>query len=160
MVTGESDSDAPSNMEKALVSEVTQWIQERTVLVQGREVAAAVVSDHDKRIGEIDKRIAAAAVLSHVVDEMKQELEAESGKVPLTKAIVDVLTTVFPGRPVDRNLLKKSVTRVGYPVDRLNTNPNYLYIAIRRLLDRDLIKEEPEGHFVLKQSEKPGGVFS
>jgi len=59
------------------------------------------------------------------------------------------------GRPVPRDGIKANLPGIGgYPLARLNANPNYLYTAINRLVKRDEIEESPSGHFRMK---KPAG---
>lgn len=75
----------------------------------------------------------------------KEEREAPDD-VALTEAIVRVLTARGPARPVTRERLRAYLPNFGYSTTKIQANPNYLYIALKRLVDRGIIVEGPTGY--------------
>jgi hypothetical protein len=72
--------------------------------------------------------------------------------VPLTNAIKRVLMgrREPPGRLTTRERIKVGLPSAGYPLDKINANPNYLYTALKRLVDRGEIIEAPGGNYRIK----------
>jgi hypothetical protein len=80
----------------------------------------------------------------------EQEAEAAADDVALTDAIVRYLTKRGPARPpASRDRIRNNLPAVGYSNEKITANPNYLYTALKRLVDRKIIKEEPQGHFAM-----------
>lgn len=82
----------------------------------------------------------------------EQEFNSSGDNVTLTKAILKSLAQLPLGHAMNRQQIPQLVPRFGYPPQKLNANPNYLYIALKRLADRKLVEEVPGGSFKLTET--------
>jgi hypothetical protein len=76
----------------------------------------------------------------------EKEFDATPDNVTLTDAI---LKAIVRFQVANRNMLQQNVQQFGYPAQKLQSNPNYLYIALKRLKDRKFIEEAPPDQFRL-----------
>jgi len=137
---------------------IRQWMDEYVSLNAERVSLIAQVEELQKTIGELlpiiqnlNSKIRAAVPFSPKVAEWLEEQEANSAdNIALTDAILKALFRVTnPTVALQRATLQSTVTQLGYPAHKLQANPNYIYIALKRLIDRKLIMEEPAHHFRL-----------
>ena len=137
---------------------IRQWMDEYVSRNAERIRLIAQVEELQKKISELlpviqqlDNKIRAAVPFSPKVLEWIEEQEANSAdNIALTDAILKSLHRVTnPTSSLQRATLLNIVTQVGYPAHKLQANPNYIYIALKRLIDRKLIIEEPAHHFRL-----------
>lgn len=82
----------------------------------------------------------------------EQQFNSSGDNATLTKAILKTLTLVPIGHAMNRQQIPQHVARFGYPPQKLQANPNYLYIALKRLVDRKYLEEVPGGSFRLTQT--------
>lgn len=75
----------------------------------------------------------------------EQEFNSSGDNVTLTKAILKSVAQIPGGHPMNCQTITAQVPRFGYPPQKLNSNPNYLYIALKRLTDRKLLEEIQPG---------------
>jgi hypothetical protein len=104
------------------------------------------------KIQEIGNKLRSATAFSPPLAEWMIEQEVESAEnIPLTTAILKALLRLHQNQAMNRNNLQVLVPQLGYPAQKLQANPNYIYIAIKRLLERKppLIREHPPGHYML-----------
>jgi len=137
---------------------IRQWMDEYVSLNAERARLIAQVAELQKKIGELqpiiqnlNNKIRAAVPFSPKVAEWIEEQESNSpDNIALTDAILKSLLRVMnPTVALQRVTLQGTVTQLGYPEHKLQANPNYIYIALKRLIDRKLIMEEPAHHFRL-----------
>jgi seryl-tRNA synthetase len=137
---------------------IRQWMDEYVSLNAQRARLIAQVDELQNKINELhpiiqnlNTKIRAAVPFSSKVGEWIEEQEANSpDNIALTDAILKTLLRVTnPTVALQRSTLQTSVAQFGYPAHKLQANPNYLYIALKRLIDRKLIMEEPAHHFRL-----------
>lgn len=103
------------------------------------------------KIDEIDGRLRSAVAFVPALKEWLDAVDFEDD-VALTDAIVAVLKRKPTGRMVPRDEIRRQLPTVGYSSAKLAANPNYFYIALKRLVERGLIVEgAPTGRFALKQ---------
>jgi DNA-binding PadR family transcriptional regulator len=50
---------------------------------------------------------------------------------------------------MSKSIIMQTVHQYGYPQQKLQANPNYINIALKRLIDRRLIYEGPSGHYAI-----------
>jgi hypothetical protein len=73
-----------------------------------------------------------------------------SDDVALTDAILSVLRHRFP-LSVSREEIRLELPAHGYPTEKIQNNPNYLYTALGRLVRSGKIVEAvPAGHYVVR----------
>jgi hypothetical protein len=103
------------------------------------------------KIQGLKQKIHSAIPFSPSLGEWMQEQEFDSSgdNTTLTKAILKTLAQVPVGHPMNRGNIPGMVPRFGYPQQKLSSNPNYLYIALKRLTDRKLLEEMPGGNYRL-----------
>lgn len=136
---------------------IRQWMAEYTTLLAERTSLSAQQIELQRKMNEVGSKIQvlgnklrAAAPFSPKILEWMQEQEFDQiENVALTDAILKALLRIPPGSAMNRNILQNTVPQLGYPAQKLQANPNYLYIALKRLADRNLITEAPPGHFSL-----------
>ena len=137
---------------------IREWMDGYVSLNAERVRLIAQVEELQRKISELvpviqnlNNKIRAAVPFSPKVAEWIEEQEANSAdNVALTDAILKSLIRVTnPTVAVQRATLQSTVTQLGYPAHKLQANPNYIYIALKRLIDRGLIMEEPAHHFRL-----------
>jgi hypothetical protein len=124
---------------------------ERARLIAQADELRKKISDLLPIIQNLDTKIRAAVPFSAKVADWIEDQEANSpDNIALTDAILKSLLTVMnPTTSLQRATLISTVTQLGYPEHKLQANPNYIYIALKRLIDRKLIMEEPAHHFRL-----------
>jgi hypothetical protein len=137
---------------------IRQWMDEYVSLNAERVRLIAQVDEFQKQIGELlpviqnlDNKIRAAVPFSPRVARWIEDQEDNSpDNIALTDAILKALLRVTnPTVALQRTTLQTTVTQLGYPAHKLQANPNYFYIALKRLIDRKLIMAEPAHHFRL-----------
>jgi hypothetical protein len=124
----------------------------RTDLTREQEALIKQINEANARLGVLLHKIKAAAPFSPKILEWLQEQEfvAQPDNVALTDAILKVFLRFATGIPIPRQNFVNVLPSVGYPAQKLNANPNYLYIALKRLRERELIEEVGgAGHFVI-----------
>ena len=140
---------------------IRQWMDEYVSLKGERIRLIAQVDEFQKKIDELlpliqnlDQKLRAAVPFSPKLAEWLEEQEDNSpDNIALTDAILKSLYRVTnPTVALQRATLQNTVTQLGYPAHKLQANPNYLYIALKRLMDRKLIMEEPAHHFRLTEA--------
>lgn len=82
----------------------------------------------------------------------EQQFNSSGDNATLTKAILKSLAQFPPGHAMNRQQIPQQVQRFGYPQQKLTANPNYLYIALKRLTDRKLLEEVLGGSFRLTET--------
>ncbi len=126
--------------------------QRNTLAQQVREVQAQQLQVNNK-IQEIGNKLRGASQFLPSLGEwiIEQDIESTAENISLTTAILKALARHAPHVAVNRNTLQTTVPQLGYPAQKLQANQNYMYIAIKRLLERKppLIKENPPGHYSL-----------
>ena len=140
------------------MAQAREWVTERDSLVQERESIVGKVAQLDSKIKELDDRFSAAAVLSPAVGEML--FDTAGG---------DTIARFYSGDH-EGNAGRQTPRRVGRgsksgsafrPWDMSQPdsakNPNYLYIALKRLADRNEI-EEVNGRFKAKRNSRGQGL--
>lgn len=150
-------TDQPNDDEVYLSAQlIRQWQAEYSQLLTERASLTDQQAEIQKRMNEVASKIQslgnklrAAAPFSPKILEWMQEQEFEPENVALTDAILKALLRTHPNQRINRNMLQQLVPQAGYPANKLQANPNYLYIALKRLADRNLIIEDPPGHFQL-----------
>ena len=135
------------------------------------------VGEIDTKLTELIQKIRAAVPFNPTLGEwvQEQEFEAQPDNVALTDAILkaflrfpqaavvhaaarhhrlppglrqQIVNQPPPAPPtINRQQIVQILPSVGYPAQKLNANPNYLYIALKRLLKRELIEEPSPGQF-------------
>jgi len=137
---------------------IRQWMDDYVLRNAERARLVAQVEELQNKISELhpiiqnlNSKIRAAVPFSPKVAEWIEEQEANSpDNIALTDAILKALLRVMnPTTSLQRATLQSTVTQLGYPEHKLQANPNYIYIALKRLIDRKLIMEEPAHHFRL-----------
>ena len=139
---------------------IRQWMDEYVSLKGERIRLIAQVDEFQKKIDDLlpliqnlDQKLRAAVPFSPKLAEwLEQQEDSSPDNIALTDAILKSLLRVTnPAVSLQRATLQNTVTQLGYPAHKLQANPNYLYIAIKRLMDRKLIMEEPAHHFRLTE---------
>jgi seryl-tRNA synthetase len=137
---------------------IRQWMDEYVSLDGERRRLTAQVSELQEKISELlpviqtlDDKIRAAAAFSPKLAQWIEEQEDNSpDNVALRDAILKSLLMVTNSTvALQKSTLQSAVSQLGYPAQKLQTNPDYLHMALRRLRDRKLIVEEPADHFRL-----------
>jgi hypothetical protein len=137
--------------------DIRQWKDEYAALIAERMALANEFTDLQKRQTDVGNRIAALGQrLRQAVPfspELAAWLEDQDFNLPenvaLTDAILKSLLRTHLNAPMQRQAIQQMVPQLGYPAQKLQSNPNYLYIALKRLSDRNLIVEAPPHHFRL-----------
>jgi hypothetical protein len=125
------------------------WQDERMTL------AAELVSIDERtrllraRIEEIDKMLQSAAIFVPALKEWLESISPEDAA--LTEAILKTLRARAVGTTLSRDGIKARLPQHGYPASKLEANPNYLYTAMKRLIDRGLIVERTPGGYMIKR---------
>jgi len=140
-------------------ADLEQWRAEWEKIDDDIAEAEKRVHDVHRRKQELSHLLQGAAVFSSELAtwwKAQQELQiqrqeqASGDDVALTDAIVRFLKLRTPQRPASRERIRNHLPSVGYPNAKIMANPNYLYTALKRLIDRKIIKEGPAGHYSLK----------
>jgi hypothetical protein len=153
----------PLEKDEVYLSErlIREWMEQYVTLNAERVSLIAQVSVLQTKIDELlpiiqnlNNQLRAAIPFSPKVAEWLEEQEDNSpDSAALTDAILKTLLRVTnPTVALQRTTLQSTVTLHGYPVHKLQANPNYLYIALKRLMGRGLIVEEPDHHFRLTEA--------
>jgi hypothetical protein len=155
--------DENSSSPKVLLSstDVANWQREWLTIDDRVQAAEQQIVALRAQKAEVTKKLEGAALfVPKVADWLKQQAEylrlKEEAKAPddvaLTDAIVRILRTrVSPARPVmSRDRIRTYLPAAGYPTAKIQANPNYLYIALKRLVDRNVIIESPPGHYKIR----------
>jgi hypothetical protein len=137
---------------------VRQWMADYTSLIAQRAALGQQITELQskqnqvvQKISEVTSKLYGAGQLLEPVRDwiIEQEFNAQPDNTTLPKAILTVLSRTPGGHPVPRQNIQSLIAGAGYPQQRLQQNPNYLYIALKRLLDRKLIQEGPAAHYQL-----------
>ncbi len=80
-----------------------------------------------------------------------QDFNLSPETTALTDAILKALMQIPPGHQIQPVQIQGLVPRFGYPQQKLQANPNYLYIALRRLVVRGFVEEPMKGTYRLTQ---------
>jgi len=150
----------PRKEDEVYLSEelIRRWMDEYVTLNTERIRLIAQIDELQEKkdellpaIQNLNNKIRAAIPFSPKVAEWLEDQEDSSPEnIALTDAILKALLRVTnPTVALHRATLQSTVTQLGYPAHKLQANPNYIYIAIKRLMDRKLITEEPAHHFRL-----------
>jgi seryl-tRNA synthetase len=150
----------PQKEDQVYLSEglIRQWMEEYVSLTAERTRLVAHLDELHKKLDELlptiqnlNNKIRAAVPFSPRLAEWIEEQEDNSpDNIALTDAILKTLLRVTnPTVALQRATIQSTVTQFGYPAHKLQANPNYIYIALKRLMDRKLIMEEPAHHFRL-----------
>jgi hypothetical protein len=141
-------------------AQVRGWQDEYSGLGNERADVGTQIQALNKRAGEINARqsellnkIRAAAAFSPKIAEwvQEQDFNAQPDNTTLTKAILKALLRI-PGQPVvPRQNIQATLPHVGYPQQRIATNPNYFYTALKRLVGRGHLFEPQPGFYQLTQ---------
>ena len=140
---------------------IRQWMEKYVSLNGERIRLIAKVDEFEKKISELlpviqelSNKLRAAVPFSPKLTEWLEEQDDNSPEnIALTDAILKSLFRVTNATvSLQRATLQNTVTQLGYPAHKLQANPNYLYIALKRLMDRKLIMEEPAHHFRLTEA--------
>jgi hypothetical protein len=135
---------------------IQQWMNEYSSLVSERTNLTTRQEELQKKlvmigndIQDVYHKLRAAIPFYPKIGEWLQEQEFASESTALTDAILKALAQLPPGHPVNRAVIQQSVPQFGYSSQKLQANQNYMYIALKRLMDRKLINEIAPSHFVL-----------
>ena len=135
---------------ESLLQQATAWktqrdflILEQTKSLEQQKVIAKRLAEMSSELQILDKNLVAAATLAPELEEQLQDV-----LVPEEPALTDAIVKVLQQKPegVDREYIRGRLPVVGYATAKLDKNPNYLYIALKRLINRRRI-EENEGKF-------------
>jgi len=156
-------SDENSSEFKVLLSsaDVANWQREWLTIDDRIRLAEKQITELRAAKSELLKKLEGAALFVPEVAtwlkeqtehlRLKEEKEAPDD-VALTDAIVRVLRTrTNPARPtMARDRIRAYLPAAGYPTAKIQANPNYLYVALKRLADRGIILESPAGHYKMR----------
>ena len=130
-------------------SDVELWKADRARIVGEITEATAKIEALRADLNTLDKKMKAAILFVPDLEEwLDEETERQMGQeaVALTDAIKKVLAINIL-RPVPRDEIKLQLSKVGYSTEKLRANPNYFYIALKRLVERNEITEAKPGFF-------------
>lgn len=92
-----------------------------------------------------------APALAEWLEEQNFNQSAETLALP--DAILKVMIRAFPMNPhVPLNMIQSQLPQFGYPPQKLHATPNYLGIALKRLVARSLLVEPVKGQYGLTQA--------
>lgn len=151
-------AEQPENEVYLSAQHIREWKGEYEALITERSTLNAQITELQGKQGEVSAKIASigqklqlAIPFSPGLSEwiQEQEFSATPDNVTLTNAILKAFLRVPGGHAMPRQNIAHYLPQVGYPAQKLQANPNYLYIALKRLVDRKLIEEAHSGHFRL-----------
>jgi hypothetical protein len=137
---------------------IREWKADYEASINEASVIAAQINELQAKHAQIASKIQGLKQKIHLAIPFspglgewiqEQEFNSSGDNVTLTKAILKSLAQIPPGHPMPRQNIPMLVPRFGYPQQKLNSNPNYLYIALKRLTDRKLLEEMPGGNYKL-----------
>jgi hypothetical protein len=135
---------------------IRRWQDEYVGLASERADVTTQVDQLNKRVTEINGKLTAlqnklksAVPFNPKLIEWLQEQEfmAQPENVALTDAILKVFLRFPAPQQIPRQNFNNILPAVGYSPQRLQANPTYLYIALKRLIVRELIEEPTPGQF-------------
>jgi hypothetical protein len=137
-----------------ITSEMIQcWKDERSRVIAELTEIQSKISLLKKSLTQVDALLRAASVFSPELQEWwDEEDEKAMGAegVALTAAIKKAIFA-HKGNPVARDGIRNMLPQYGYSLQKLQVNPNYLYTALKRLVARKEIVEDPAGQYRLQQ---------
>jgi hypothetical protein len=136
---------------------IKQWIEQYESLSGRKDEITKKIQELNGEAQQISNelvglqhKMATARPFSRRLQEWLQQQEDNNPEtIALTDAILKTLLKFPPGAMINREHIKSFVSQTGYPSAKLQANPNYFYIALKRLTDRGLIAEAPPGNFKL-----------
>lgn len=139
---------------------VRQWMTEYSEAIDARIGLQTQANEIQQKVNELTTKIQAlgtklksAMPFEPKIAEWMTEREFDATEnIPLTNAILRGLFRIPLGQFVQRNQIHSLVQQVGYPLQKLQANQNYLYIALKRLTDRKLIVEQQNGYFAITET--------
>jgi hypothetical protein len=132
--------------------------EQRTLAVQSKELQNKQTAVNNQ-INEIGHKLRSAIPFSPPLSEWMTEQEIDRGEnIPLTTAILKSLLRVPVGHRMNRMAVQQTVPQLGYSPQKLQATPNYLHIALKRLLERKLIIENPAGSYLLTEAGRAEAV--
>jgi hypothetical protein len=135
-------------------------LTERSVLagqlIKLQQNQQAVVERIQSLANKLRAAIPFAPELSEWLEE--QDFNRSAENLALPDAILKVMVRIFPANAhVPGHQIHQHLPQVGYPPQKLQATPNYLGIALKRLVARGLLQEAQKGQYGLTQ---PGRVHA
>jgi hypothetical protein len=148
-------ADSDPNEVLLTVEQIRQWMDEYKAIGAERARLNAVLEETQKGLSETDTKLITIAkklrLAAPFYPKISEWLEEEEFNTPDSVALTLAILTALAHHPVNtsisRNVLQQTVGQFGYPPQKLLANPNYLSIALKRLITRQLIEEAAAQHF-------------
>ena len=127
-------------------------VSERNALVVQIHELQQKQSAFDAKIQSLTNKIKSATPFAPDLSEWleEQSFNQSNETLALPDAILKLMIRIFPmNGHVQAFQIQQHLPQVGYPQQKLSATPNYLGIALKRLVGRNLLAESPKGQFRL-----------
>lgn len=129
--------------------DIRQWQDRFSEISEEIGEARRKIADLEGERSAFEVKFKAASLFAPDITQWLSEQVPPAEEIALTEAIIKALQTNGP-KSIARDRLKSLLPAAGYAETKLNANPNYLYVAIKRLLTREKIVEVEEGTYKIK----------